>query len=37
MKEVLLVIDEDPSYSKRFCNQANKILGKKYNFLPSLM
>lgn len=33
MKEVLLVIDEDPSYSKRFCNQANKILGKKYNFL----
>lgn len=33
MKEVLLVIDEDPIYSKKFCNQANKLLGKKYNFL----
>ena len=33
MKEVLIVMDEDPAYSKKFCNQANKLLGKKYNFL----
>ena len=26
-------MDEDPIYSKKFCNQANKLLGKKYNFL----
>lgn len=33
MKEIILVMDEDPVYSKRFCNQANKIYGKKYSFL----
>ena len=33
MKEILMVMDEDPVYSKKFCNQANKLLGKKYNFL----
>lgn len=33
MKEILMVLDEDPTYSKKFCNQANKLLGKKYNFL----
>lgn len=33
MKEMVLIYDEDLNYSKKFCNQANKILGKKYNFL----
>ena len=33
MKEVLMVMDEDTAYSKKFCNQANKLFGKKYNFL----
>lgn len=33
MKEVIMIMDEDPTYSKRFCNQANKIFGKKYTFL----
>ena len=33
MKEIIMVMDEDPIYSKKFCNQANKLLGKKYNFL----
>ena len=33
MKEVIMIMDEDPTYSKRFCNQANKILGKKYTFV----
>ena len=33
MKEILMVVDEDSTYSKKFCNQANKILGKKYNFI----
>jgi hypothetical protein len=33
MKEVIMIMDEDPTYSKRFCNQANKLLGKKYTFL----
>ncbi len=33
MKEVIMIMDEDSTYSKRFCNQANKILGKKYTFL----
>ena len=26
-------MDVDPIYSKKFCNQANKLLGKKYNFI----
>ena len=33
MKEVVMIMDEDPTYSKRFCNQANKLFGKKYTFL----
>ena len=33
MKEIIMIMDEDPIYSKKFCNQANKLLGKKYNFL----
>ena len=33
MKEIIMVMDDDPVYSKKFCNQANKLLGKKYNFL----
>ena len=33
MKEIIMVMDEDPFYSKKFCNQANKLYGKKYNFL----
>lgn len=33
MKETILVMDEDQIYSKKFCNQANKIYGKKYTFL----
>lgn len=33
MKDVILIMDEDTSYSKKFCNQANKLLGKKYIFL----
>ena len=33
MKEIIMVMDEDPTYSKRFCNQANKTYGKKYSFL----
>ena len=33
MKEIIMVMDEDPAYSKRFCNQANKTYGKKYSFL----
>ena len=26
-------MDDDPVYSKKFCNQANKLYGKKYTFL----
>ena len=33
MKEVIMIMDEDPTYSKRFCNQANKLFGKQYTFL----
>lgn len=33
MKEIIMVMDDDPVYSKKFCNQANKLLGKKYTFL----
>ena len=33
MKEIIMIMDEDSTYSKKFCNQANKILGKKYTFL----
>lgn len=33
MKEIVIVMDIDPIYSKKFCNQANKLLGKKYNFI----
>ena len=33
MKEIIMVMDEDPFYCKRFCNQANKLYGKKYTFL----
>lgn len=33
MKEIVMVMDVDPIYSKKFCNQANKLLGKKYNFI----
>lgn len=33
MKETILVMDEDQAYSKKFCNQANKIYGKKYTFI----
>ena len=33
MKRIILVMDEDTDYSKKFCNQSNKILGKKYIFL----
>lgn len=33
MKDVILIMDEDVSYSKRFCSKANKVLGKKYIFL----
>lgn len=33
MKEIIMVMDDDPIYSKKFCNQANKLLGKKYTFL----
>ncbi len=33
MKEIIIVMDVDPIYSKKFCNQANKLLGKKYNFI----
>ena len=33
MKEIIIVMDIDPIYSKKFCNQANKLLGKKYNFI----
>ena len=33
MKEVIMIMDEDPTYSKRFCNQSNKLYGKKYTFL----
>lgn len=33
MKEIIMIMDEDPAYSKKFCNQANKIFGKKYTFL----
>ena len=33
MKEIILVMDNDPTYAKKFCNQANKLYSKKYNFL----
>ena len=33
MKENMLVIDEDIDYSKKFCNQGNKLYGDKYLFL----
>ena len=33
MKEIIMVMDDDPIYSKKFCNQANKLYGKKYTFL----
>ena len=33
MKDIVLIMNEDNNYSKKFCNQANKILGKKYVFL----
>lgn len=33
MKEIIMVMDDDPIYSKKFCNQANKLFGKKYTFL----
>ena len=33
MKENILVIDEDIDYSKKFCNQGNKLYGDKYLFL----
>lgn len=33
MKKIILIIDEDIDYSKKFCNQANKLFGKKYVFL----
>lgn len=33
MKKLILVIDDDLDYSKKFCNQAIKLLGKKYTFL----
>lgn len=33
MKEVIVVMDQDPTYSKKFCNQAIKLYGKKYIFL----
>lgn len=33
MKKVIMILDEDPTYSKKFCNQAIKLLGKKYLFL----
>lgn len=33
MKKVIMILDEDPVYSKKFCNQAIKLLGAKYLFL----
>ena len=33
MKEIILVMDEDQFYSKKFCNQANKLFGKKHSFI----
>ena len=33
MKKLILVMDDDIDYSKKFCNQAIKLLGKKYTFL----
>lgn len=33
MKDVILIMDEDPSYTKKFCNQAIRNFGKKYIFL----
>ena len=33
MKEIIIVMDEDRNYSKKFCNQSNKLFGKKYSFL----
>ena len=33
MKETIIVMDDDISYSKKFCNQGNKLYGKTYNFL----
>lgn len=33
MKENILVVDEDIDYSKKFCNQGNKLYGDKYLFL----
>ena len=33
MRDTILIIDKDKEYSKKFCNQANKLYGKKYIFL----
>lgn len=33
MKNNILVIDEDIDYSKKFCNQGNKLYGDRYLFL----
>ena len=33
MKDIILVMDDDATYSKKFCNQAIKLYGKKYLFL----
>ena len=33
MKKLILVIDDDVDYSKKFCNQAIKLYGQKYTFL----
>lgn len=33
MKKLILIIDDDIDYSKKFCNQAIKLFGKKYTFL----
>lgn len=33
MKKIIMILDDDPLYSKKFCNQAIKLYGKKYLFL----
>ena len=33
MKNIIAVLDQDITYSKKFCNQAIKLMGKKYVFL----
>lgn len=33
MKDIIAVLDLDSTYSKKFCNQAIKLMGKKYVFL----